>query len=277
MDRLFEGLDELPGARQLVAATVAAELCGRLYAGGVRHFHFYTLNRAELSYAICHLLGLRPKDERAHDRAPKLRAAEAARRILIKDGAYGTEIQAEGCRGEAYCAGSTSARRHDQKGNNDLLNLTRPEIVRGSARASRRRRRHARDQHLQRQPDQPGRLRRRTSGARDQPSPRRGSRARSPTSGGERTAPPLRRRRDRADQQDAVAVARRQRPRLREVDFDTVKAVYREQIDALVEGGVDFILVETVFDTLNAKAAIMARSRPKRRSGRELPLMISMT
>jgi len=60
MDRLFEGLDNLPAARQLVAATVAAELCGQLYAGGVRHFHFYTLNRAELAYAICHLLGLRP-------------------------------------------------------------------------------------------------------------------------------------------------------------------------------------------------------------------------
>ncbi|MBA3898319.1 MAG: methylenetetrahydrofolate reductase [Sphingomonadaceae bacterium] len=60
MDRLFEGLDDRPAARQLVAATIAAELCRRLYAGGVRHFHFYTLNRAELSYAICHLLGLRP-------------------------------------------------------------------------------------------------------------------------------------------------------------------------------------------------------------------------
>jgi len=59
MDRLFEGLDELPQARQLVSATVAGELCGQLYAGGVRHFHFYTLNRAELAYAICHLLGVR--------------------------------------------------------------------------------------------------------------------------------------------------------------------------------------------------------------------------
>ncbi len=59
MGTLFEGLDEHPQARQLVAATVAAELTRRLYAGGVRHFHFYTLNRAELSFAICHLLGLR--------------------------------------------------------------------------------------------------------------------------------------------------------------------------------------------------------------------------
>ncbi len=61
MERLFEGLDERPAARQLVAATLAAELCRKLYAGGVRQFHFYTLNRAELSYAICHLLGVRPK------------------------------------------------------------------------------------------------------------------------------------------------------------------------------------------------------------------------
>jgi methylenetetrahydrofolate reductase (NADPH) len=61
---LFEGLDEKPAARQLVAATIAAEFCRRLYAGGVRNFHFYTLNRAELSYAICHLLGLRPETDR---------------------------------------------------------------------------------------------------------------------------------------------------------------------------------------------------------------------
>lgn len=60
MKGLFEGLDERPAARQLVSATIAAELCRKLYAGGVRQFHFYTLNRAELSYAICHMLGKRP-------------------------------------------------------------------------------------------------------------------------------------------------------------------------------------------------------------------------
>jgi methylenetetrahydrofolate reductase (NADPH) len=65
MAHLFEALDDKPAARQLVAATVAAELARRLYAGGVRHFHFYTLNRAELSYAICHLLGVRPAQELA--------------------------------------------------------------------------------------------------------------------------------------------------------------------------------------------------------------------
>jgi len=61
MEGLFDGLDDRPAARQLVSATIAAELCRRLYAGGVRQFHFYTLNRAELSYAICHMLGLRAK------------------------------------------------------------------------------------------------------------------------------------------------------------------------------------------------------------------------
>jgi methylenetetrahydrofolate reductase (NADPH) len=60
MTKLFEGLDNHPEASQLVAATVAAEMVRRLYAGGVRHFHFYTLNRAELAFAICHLLGKRP-------------------------------------------------------------------------------------------------------------------------------------------------------------------------------------------------------------------------
>ncbi|MDB5703579.1 MAG: methylenetetrahydrofolate reductase [Sphingomonas bacterium] len=68
MGRLFDGLDDHPAARQLVAATVAAEMCRRLYAGNVRSFHFYTLNRAELSFAICHLLGLRAKAP-AHEAA----------------------------------------------------------------------------------------------------------------------------------------------------------------------------------------------------------------
>ncbi|SEJ39408.1 5,10-methylenetetrahydrofolate reductase (NAD(P)) [Sphingomonas sp. OV641] len=63
MGRLFAGLDDLPAARQLVSATLAAELCRKLYAGGAKQFHFYTLNRAELSFAICHLLGLRAKPD----------------------------------------------------------------------------------------------------------------------------------------------------------------------------------------------------------------------
>lgn len=60
LTRLFEGLDGDPETRKLVAATVAAEQVRALHAGGVREFHFYTLNRADLAFAICHILGLRP-------------------------------------------------------------------------------------------------------------------------------------------------------------------------------------------------------------------------
>jgi methylenetetrahydrofolate reductase (NADPH) len=56
----FEGLDEDPATRQLVAAAVAAEQVLDLVDRGIADFHFYTMNRADLVYAICHLLGMRP-------------------------------------------------------------------------------------------------------------------------------------------------------------------------------------------------------------------------
>ena len=58
--RLFEGLDGDTETRKLVAATVAAEQCRALRAAGFNEFHFYTLNLADLSYAISHILGIRP-------------------------------------------------------------------------------------------------------------------------------------------------------------------------------------------------------------------------
>src|SRR3546814_350297 len=66
-------------------------------------------------------------------------------------------------------------------------------------------------------------------------------------------------------------------PGYREIDFDELKDVYREQVVALAEGGADFILIETIFDTLNAKAGIAATLEAEAKVGRELPLMISMT
>ena len=57
---LFKDLDEEPETRQLVAASVAAEQCHALHREGVDEFHFYTLNRAELTCAICRLLGIKP-------------------------------------------------------------------------------------------------------------------------------------------------------------------------------------------------------------------------
>ncbi len=59
--KLFANLDEDPATRQLIAATVAAEQCHDLAEHGVKHFHFYTLNRDELVYALCLMLGLKPK------------------------------------------------------------------------------------------------------------------------------------------------------------------------------------------------------------------------
>ena len=61
--RMFDGLDQDVETRKLVAATVAAEQCQQLAQAGVTEFHFYTLNRADLAYAICHVLGLRPRSE----------------------------------------------------------------------------------------------------------------------------------------------------------------------------------------------------------------------
>jgi len=60
MADLFDGLDDDPETRKLVAASVAAEQCRVLYDNGIKDFHFYTLNRADLTYAICHILGVRP-------------------------------------------------------------------------------------------------------------------------------------------------------------------------------------------------------------------------
>jgi len=61
LEMLFEGLDETPDTRQLVAASVAVEQCRLLQTHGVEEFHFYTLNRAELTLAICRFLGIRPR------------------------------------------------------------------------------------------------------------------------------------------------------------------------------------------------------------------------
>ena len=59
LSNLFDGLDEDPETRKLIAASVATEMCARLAEEGFSDFHFYTLNRADLVYAICRVLGVR--------------------------------------------------------------------------------------------------------------------------------------------------------------------------------------------------------------------------
>jgi 5-methyltetrahydrofolate--homocysteine methyltransferase len=205
--------------------------------------------------------------------ADEFRAA-AADRILIKDGAYGTLIQCEGLK-EADYRGDLPL-NHDQKGNNDLLNLTQPNIVRKIA-----------EDFVASGADI---LATNTFNA---------NRISQSDYGAEALVPDINRAAARIIREvvDGAKDGRKRwvagaigptnktlslspdvnDPGYREVTFEEVKAIYREQIDSLVEGGIDFVLIETVFDTLNCKAAIMAALEAERKLGRDLPMMISMT
>jgi 5-methyltetrahydrofolate--homocysteine methyltransferase len=205
----------------------------------------------------------------------KLEAA-AAGRILLTDGAFGTEIQTRRL-SEADYRGSLSLPR-DQKGNNDLLALTRPQLVEEITRA-----------YLQAGSDivstntfSANRISQADYGAEHLVADINRDSARI-----------ARRAADEAEAADgrprfvAGAIGPTNKtlslspnvndPGYREIDFDGLKDVYLEQSDALIEGGVDFILIETIFDTLNAKAGVVAAIEAAERRGREVPLMISMT
>ncbi len=207
--------------------------------------------------------------------AQSFRAA-AAGRILVKDGAYGTLIQDEKLRPQAY--GGDLGLSKDQRGNNDLLNLTRPDLVericdRFAAAGAELLATNSFNANAISQADY---------GAEGCVADMNRAAARI-----------VRQVADRWSEKDgkprwvAGAIGPTNKtlslspnvndPAYREVDFDTVKAVYRQQVDALVEGGVDFILVETIFDTLNAKAGVMAVLEAEQALGRDLPIMISMT
>ena len=66
-------------------------------------------------------------------------------------------------------------------------------------------------------------------------------------------------------------------PAMRALTYDELVGAYREQMEALLEGGVDALLIETIFDTLNAKAAVFAAESAMQAVGREVPLMLSVT
>ncbi|MDP5102415.1 MAG: homocysteine S-methyltransferase family protein [Erythrobacter sp.] len=202
--------------------------------------------------------------------------AAAAKRVLIFDGAFGTQIQNRKLT-EADYAGDLGLTA-DQKGNNDILALTRPDVIGDITRA-----------YLDSGSDvvstntfsanrisqadyaaeglvadiniASGKLARALADeyAAKDGRPRFVAGAIGPTNKTLSLSP---------DVED---------PGYREIDFDELVTVYKEQAAALVEGGVDFILIETVFDTLNAKAGIMAVKQLERETGRDIPLMISMT
>ena len=202
--------------------------------------------------------------------------AEAGQRILIKDGPYGTQIQAAGLSAEDYGAGTDLTR--DQKGNNDLVNLTQGAVIRricdayieagavllatNTFNANRISQADYGAEHLVREINvAAARIIREAVDAATAKDgvPRFVAGAMGPTNKTLSLSPNV------------------EDPGFREVTFDEVKEVYREQAAALIEGGSDFILIETVFDTLNCKAAIMAVQELERELGREVPVMISLT
>jgi 5-methyltetrahydrofolate--homocysteine methyltransferase len=207
--------------------------------------------------------------------------AAAAERILVTDGAFGTEIQNRKLAEADYRGGYDLPR--DQKGNNDILALTRPDIVDAITRA-----------YLAAGADivstntfSANTISQADYGAEHLVGEINRASARI-----------ARKAADEAEAADARNGIRRPRfvagaigptnktlslspkvsdPGYREIDFDGLKSVYGEQCDALIEGGADFILIETIFDTLNAKAGIMAAIEAEERAGRDVPLMVSMT
>lgn len=202
--------------------------------------------------------------------------ARAAESILVFDGAYGTAIQKYGLQ-EADYRGDLDLRR-DQKGNNDLLCLTRPEVIReihdayldagsdmietNTFSSTRIAMADYGCEHLVREINlAAARIAREACDAAQARDGKRRFVAGSigPTNKTLSISP---------DVND---------PGFRETDFDTLKATYREQCEALIEGGVDFILIETCFDTLNAKAAGLAGREAAKALGRDVPLMLSFT
>ncbi|MCQ0972127.1 homocysteine S-methyltransferase family protein [Paracoccus sp. TK19116] len=209
----------------------------------------------------------------------------AAERILILDGAMGTMIQTLDmseedftAQGHIHGAGCRHTTDHPQKGNNDLLVLTQPQAVE--------------DIQLQFALAGADILETNTFSSTTIAQADYGLEAavHDLNVAGAQVA---RRAADRATAQDgkprfvAGAVGPTNRtasispnvndPGYRAVSFDDLRIAYGQQIDGLIAGGADLILIETIFDTLNAKAAIFAAQEAFARAGRRLPIMISGT
>lgn len=221
-----------------------------------------------------------------------------ARRILILDGAMGTMIQRHGLeeadyRGERFAQGfdalfapvghthgpGCGCTGHDQRGNNDLLSLTRPDIIRGIHHAYLDAGADLLEtntfnstsisladyhlQHLVRELNREGarlaRIECDAAEARDPGHPRFVVGVLGPTNRTASLSPDV------------------NRPGFRAIDFDTLADAYREAARGLIEGGADILMVETVFDTLNAKAALFAIDDVFQEIGARLPVMISGT
>jgi 5-methyltetrahydrofolate--homocysteine methyltransferase len=202
-----------------------------------------------------------------------------AERILVLDGAMGTMLQAERLEEADFRGERFRDHPKDLKGNNELLVLTRPEVVAGihdrylaagadlietnSFGATRIAQADYGTQDLVAEINrEAAQLARRAADAwtaRSPSRPRFVAGAIGPTNRTLSISP---------DVND---------PARRSISFEELRLAYREQAAALVEGGVDVLLVETIFDTLNAKAAIVALLDLFDEIGRELPILLSVT
>jgi 5-methyltetrahydrofolate--homocysteine methyltransferase len=213
----------------------------------------------------------------AADKETVLRAL-AAERVLVLDGAMGTMIQALGLDEQGYRGARFDAWNREVRGNNDLLNLSRPDSVRAIhlayfragadivstntfsstriAQADYAMAEIARELNVE-----GARLARHAAQVAqgEDGRPRFVAGAIGPTN---RTA---------SISPDVL------NPSFRAITFDELRAAYAEQVRGLIEGGVDILLIETIFDTLNAKAAIFACAEVTAELGVRVPVMISGT
>jgi 5-methyltetrahydrofolate--homocysteine methyltransferase len=212
-------------------------------------------------------------------REQRLKALDEAvrRRILMLDGAMGTMIQREKLSEADFRGARFASHGHDLKGDNDLIALTQPDVLRKVHRAYfeagadfaetntfNANRISQADYGLEAVVTElnieAARLARAEADAASTPErPRFVAGAIGPTNRTASISPKV------SD------------PGFRNVSFDELVTVYAEQADALIEGGADTLLVETVFDTLNAKAALFAIEEVYERRGFRLPVMISGT
>lgn len=208
-----------------------------------------------------------------------LLAQEARKRILVLDGAMGTMIQNYKLTEADYRGERFKDFPSDLKGNNDLLSITQPQIIKDIHRAYfeagadlvetntfNSTRISMSDYDMEDLvPElnfEAARLAREVAdefAAKDPSKPRFVIGSIGPTNKTASLSPDV------------------NNPGYRAIDFDTLAANYKEQAKALVEGGVDGLLIETVFDTLNAKAALFAVMDLYDEIGKELPIMVSGT
>jgi len=201
-----------------------------------------------------------------------------SQRILLLDGAMGTMIQAKKLPPEAFHGERFKDHPVSLAGNNEILSLTRPEVITGiheafleagadiietnTFSATRIAQADYRTEHLARELNlEATRIARHAADAwtaKDPHHPRFVAGAIGPTSKTLSLSP------DIAD------------PAFRAIDFDQLENAYEEQARALIEGGVDILLVETIFDTLNSKAALVAIDKIFHEIEFDYPLMISM-